>query len=170
MSSGSESPLSDSPQRNEEDEIVLSKLFKKEDGLVPQIKDNDEEYLISEPVKGKSPNKNEKTKLTPGKKRRRKDDTEIQGGSFVFLKNICIHLYRIDDLSFPPKDSRKLMRRLLDCLKFKKELNKKILFYDYAGKASKRKTSEKPVHPQVRSFSCTPFFTKLAISLGKYML
>lgn len=99
LSSGSESPLSDSPQRNEEDEIILSKLFKKEAGQVPQIKDNDEEYQISEPVKVKSPNKNEKTKLTPGKKRRRKDDTEIQ------------------------------------------------------GKASKRKTYEKPVHPQEQKHS-----------------
>ncbi|KAL2542393.1 DNA-binding protein BIN4 [Abeliophyllum distichum] len=79
LSSGSESPLSDSPRRDEEDEINLCKLFKKEDRLVPQIKDNDEESLVSEPVKGKSPNDNEKTKLTPGRKRKSKDDGEKQG-------------------------------------------------------------------------------------------
>ncbi|KAL2558880.1 DNA-binding protein BIN4 [Forsythia ovata] len=95
LSSGSESPLSDSPQRDEEDGINLCKLFKKEDRLVPQIKDNDEESLVSEPVKGKSPKDNEKTKLTPGRKRKSKDD----------------------------------------------------------GKASKRKTSEKPVHSQEQDHS-----------------
>lgn len=83
MSSGSESPLDQSPISDEEDNINLSRLFKKEAKLVRDIKDHDDARVIESdnPFKGKSPNKGGKVKQTPERKRKRKkNDASERGG------------------------------------------------------------------------------------------
>ncbi|XP_057800661.1 DNA-binding protein BIN4 [Salvia miltiorrhiza] len=72
LSSGSESPLDQSPVSDDEDNVNLSRLFKKD------IKNNDDgkATLSDSPVKGKSPNKGGKVKRTPPRKRKKDDDSE----------------------------------------------------------------------------------------------
>ncbi|KAL8551185.1 hypothetical protein ACS0TY_000316 [Phlomoides rotata] len=75
LPSGSESPLDHSPESDGEDNLNLSKLFKKEAVLVSDVNDNDDgrETISNKTVKGKSPNK---VKRTPGRKRKNEDDNE----------------------------------------------------------------------------------------------
>ncbi|KAI3457902.1 hypothetical protein Pfo_014565 [Paulownia fortunei] len=81
LSSGSESPLDHSPVSDDEDDINLSKLFKKEATQVSDINDNDDgrESLVNRPVKGESPKKNDKVKRMPQRKRKNEDDSEREG-------------------------------------------------------------------------------------------
>ncbi|KAL2226854.1 UNVERIFIED_CONTAM: DNA-binding protein BIN4 [Sesamum indicum] len=88
LSSGSESPLDGSPAiSDDEDDINLSKLFKKEAKQDSDINDKDymTEAVVNKPVKGKSPKKNgkgkspkknDKVKPTPERKRQSKDESE----------------------------------------------------------------------------------------------
>ncbi|KAH6813621.1 double-stranded DNA binding protein [Perilla frutescens var. frutescens] len=77
LSSGSESPL-DRQESDDEDNLNLSRLFKKEATLVLDIKDNDDgrEIESNNPVKGKSPTKGAKAKQTPERKRKKKYASE----------------------------------------------------------------------------------------------
>ncbi|KAK6155444.1 hypothetical protein DH2020_009692 [Rehmannia glutinosa] len=79
--SSEESLLDHSPVSDDEDGLNLSKLFKKEATQVSDINDNDDgrEIVVNKPVKGKSPKKNDKVKLTPGRKRKNGDDSEREG-------------------------------------------------------------------------------------------
>ncbi|XP_011075842.1 DNA-binding protein BIN4 isoform X2 [Sesamum indicum] len=91
LSSGSESPLDGSPAiSDDEDDINLSKLFKKEAKQDSDINDKDymTEAVVNKPVKGKSPKKNgkgkspkknDKVKPTPERKRQSKDESEREG-------------------------------------------------------------------------------------------
>lgn len=79
LSSGSESPLDQSPvSDDDEDNINLSRLFKKEAKLVTDIKDHDDarEIESDNPFKGTSPNKGGKVKQTPERKRKKNDASE----------------------------------------------------------------------------------------------
>ncbi|KAK4433218.1 DNA-binding protein BIN4 [Sesamum alatum] len=82
LSSGSESPLDVSPAiSDDEDDINLSKLFKKEAKQVSDTngKDDMTEAVVNKPVKGKSPKKNDKVKRTPERKRQNEDESEREG-------------------------------------------------------------------------------------------
>lgn len=78
--------MDNSPESDEEDNVNLSRLFKKEAKLESDIKDSDDgrETLSDSPVKGKSPSKGVKIKKSPLKKRK-KDDASERGG---YLCNI----------------------------------------------------------------------------------
>ncbi|KAG8381635.1 hypothetical protein BUALT_Bualt06G0142100 [Buddleja alternifolia] len=82
LSSGSESPLDHSPVSDNEDDVNLSKLFKKEATQSSDINDNDDERepVAKKAVKGKSPKKNEKVKQTPERKRKNNEDSKKEGG------------------------------------------------------------------------------------------
>ncbi|GFP94309.1 pathogenesis-related protein 5 [Phtheirospermum japonicum] len=83
LSSESELPSDHSPLSDDEDDINLSKLFKKEAKQVSDIDDKDdvrESEAIKKPVKGKSPKKNDKVKRTPEKKKRKNDDDSEREG------------------------------------------------------------------------------------------
>lgn len=78
MSSGSESPFDNSLESDDEDNVNLSRLFKKEAKVEADSQDNDDgrETLSDSPVKGKPPNKSVKVKKTPEKKRKKAGSSE----------------------------------------------------------------------------------------------
>lgn len=78
-----------SPVSDGEDNINLSRLFKKEATLVSDINGSDDgrETIFNKPVKGKSPNKNDKVKRTPERKRKNEDDIE-RGGCYLCILQI----------------------------------------------------------------------------------
>ncbi|XP_047976090.1 DNA-binding protein BIN4 [Salvia hispanica] len=77
LSSGPDSPLDRSPVSDDEDNVNLSRLFKKGATQVSDSKDSDDgKVTLSEsPVKGKSPKKTNKAKQTTPKKRKQDDDS-----------------------------------------------------------------------------------------------
>lgn len=83
--------LDHSPESDDEDDVNLSKLFKKEAKQVSDNNDNDDgrESTVKKPVKGKSPRKNDKSKRTPERKSKNVDDSEREG-SFLYFTNISV--------------------------------------------------------------------------------
>ncbi|KAG6435027.1 hypothetical protein SASPL_106676 [Salvia splendens] len=72
LSSGSVSPLDRSPVSDDEDNVNLSRLFKKG---ATQDSDDGKVTLSESPVKGKSPKNTNKAKQTTPKKRKQDDDS-----------------------------------------------------------------------------------------------
>ncbi|KAL3653770.1 hypothetical protein CASFOL_003451 [Castilleja foliolosa] len=85
LSSESELPSDHCPVSDDEDDINLSKLFKKgakQDSDIDGEEDVRESEANKKPVKGKSPKKNGEVKRTPEKKKRKRkneDDSEREG-------------------------------------------------------------------------------------------
>lgn len=83
--------MDQSPVSDEEDNVNLSRLFKKEATLVSDVKDNDDGKVTisNSPVKGKSPKNCGKVKQSPKRKRKKDNDSETGGYlSSVLFSNI----------------------------------------------------------------------------------
>lgn len=132
-----------SPGSDGEDNVKLTKLFKKEAIQVPDVNDNDDgrKTISNKTVKGKSPNK---VKQTPERKMKNEDGSE---------RGVCSSYPIISTSYHVPYQSCSSMKQILMEL-----FPDSDFIYNYAGKRAKgkdaktRNTPEKHGKSHVRSF------------------
>lgn len=154
--------MDDSPVSDDEDDVNLSKLFKKAAKQVSHINDKDDmtDTVVNKPVKGKSPKKNDKVKRTPERKRKNEDDNEREGNFFYLQLHQCIYMH-YDYHVYPWKPRTEQLSQILD-------MNYKV--YNYAGKRAKGKDTnmisgiQKHGKSHVRSFFFSSFFGLIEVA------